>query len=76
MCEVRISHGEIIVSYQGEDGPTVYRGIEEGAGHFRVVCGKNGGKGTLHRFNDDYVLEGWWVEGGSTGMWRVHLDHG
>lgn len=72
-CEVRFQGGEIIISYATDDGHDIYRGIEEGAGHYRLTRDGGGGKATLHRFAGDDVLDGYWIEDRSTGMWRITL---
>lgn len=72
-CEVRIERGEIVVSYDDDDGPVLYRGNEEGAGHFKLSAPERKGSATLHRMPDTDVLNGFWVEGGWQGMWRIHL---
>lgn len=73
-CEVRIDAGSIAVSYDDEDGPVVYEGTEEGAGHFRLTAPRVAGRATLHRFYADDMLEGFWVESGHEGMWRIQLE--
>jgi hypothetical protein len=73
-CEVRIDNTRIVVSYAADGLKFVYEGEERGEGHFELRCAAENGRATLHRFADELVLEGWWVEGRNTGMWRIHLD--
>lgn len=72
-CEVRLSRGELIVSYRDERGPVLYRGQEDGGGHFRLTSPERSGGGTLHRFPGGGRLEGLWHEGGYEGWWFVEL---
>jgi hypothetical protein len=74
-CEVRIGEdGSIAVSSQAEDGPQVYEGKEINSGHFTLECARKRGRATLHRVPGENVLEGWWLEGGEEGMFRIELD--
>jgi hypothetical protein len=75
-CQVRIDDGRIEVFYQDEDGgeEMVYEGHEVSEGHFDLTKRKYKGKGTLHCFSGDKILDGWWSEGGDEGMWRIHLS--
>ena len=75
-CEVRIEGGDIVVA--GRDW--VYRGKEEGPGHYRLrgeEPGKSGelevGTATLHRFEGASVLVGNWKVGQEKGMWLIRL---
>lgn len=74
-CEVRIDNGDIVVAYDDDDGPVVYNGKEIEPGHFKLTVSGRKYRATLHRFVDDpYVLEGWWIEDGYQGMWRLTLE--
>ena len=73
-CEVRISDGSIAVSYNRGGVPKVYEGPETEPGHFKMTCDSIGGRATLHRFAGDDLLDGWWIEEGYEGMWRVTLE--
>jgi hypothetical protein len=73
-CEVRIGEGTMAVSYQGEGGLVVYEGREEGPGHFRLAAQGVNGRATLHRFENDNMLDGWWLEDSYEGMWRIELN--
>lgn len=72
--EVRIDESEIVVSYEDEDGIVIYRGNNDGSGHFALNAPERDGKASLHRFPPDgNILEGSWVEDGARGMWRIEL---
>src|SRR5262245_17892701 len=75
-CEVRIGNGSISVSYEDGGIIVVYEGPEIEPGHFKLTANGNGvsGRATLHRFTDADVLDGWWLENGNEGMWRLILD--
>lgn len=72
-CEVRIDDTSIVVSYDTEDGPVVYAGSAEGAGHYKLKARGVNGEATLHCFAKGKVLDGWWRENGEDGMWRIWL---
>ncbi|MBU0594257.1 MAG: hypothetical protein KKH74_11055 [Gammaproteobacteria bacterium] len=74
-CEVRINEesGEIAISYESEDGYTVYSGNESGDGHYVLECEEVQGRASLHRFPSSSILEGYWEENGLKGMWRIEL---
>lgn len=73
-CEVRITEkGEIVVSYETDDGYTIYKGQEQGKGHYLLESDEPFGRGSLHRFEGSQILEGYWEEDGSKGMWRIEL---
>jgi hypothetical protein len=73
-CQVRISEGTISVSHEEGGETLVYEGAEVEPGHFKLGCPPVKGYATLHRFKDDDVLDGWYVQEGFEGMWRVRLD--
>ena len=72
-CEVRITDDQIVVSYETDEGHTVYAGSENTAGHYILESESPAGRATLHRLPDSLILEGYWEEGGSKGMWRIQL---
>ncbi len=73
-CEVRIENsGDIIVSYEGEDGYTIYQGKDHGNEHYVLECPELQGKATLHRIHGSSFLEGSWVEKGTRGFWKITL---
>jgi hypothetical protein len=74
-CQVRIGEdGSIALSYQGDSGPVVYEGKEIEAGHYVLKAASVNGQATLHKVPNEDVLEGWWLEAGNEGMWRIDLD--
>ncbi|MGZ8243048.1 hypothetical protein [Methylomagnum sp.] len=73
-CKVELDGGRIRVSYEDDDGETVvYEGHENGIGHFELNAPQVNGRATLHRFENGKILEGYWVEEGYRGMWRIIL---
>jgi hypothetical protein len=72
-CEVRIDKDEIVVSYDDEDGPVVYKGKNKGDGHFDLRARKIEGQASLHMSEGSHILEGFWKEGINKGMWRITL---
>ncbi len=71
-CELKVDGENIVVSYQDDDGGyTLYKGKSLGEGHFAVNCPELRAKGTLHRFPDSKIFEGYWHEEGTEGMWRI-----
>lgn len=72
--DVRIDDETIVVSYEDEEGHVVYRGINNGDGHYELSAPERRGTATLHRSPDSDVLEGFWIEDGARGMWAIFLD--
>lgn len=73
-CELVITFEGLSLSYHDEDlGPVVYRGVEHGAGHWRVRAA-HGATGSLHAFADGERLEGYFSDRGWTGMWAITLS--
>lgn len=73
--EVRIDEREIVVSYEDDDGIVVYRGPNDGSGHFSLEAPERNGRASLHCFKNGNFLEGYWAEGGARGMWRIELGN-
>jgi hypothetical protein len=71
--QVKIDDAEIVVSYQDDDGWVEYRGKNKDDGHFQLTCPDRNGEATLHQFPNGNILEGFWVEAGTRGMWRITL---
>ena len=72
-CLVRIGENSIEVSYDDEDGNAIYRGNNDGSGHFELTFPERAGQATLHIFKNGKFLEGYWVEAGYKGFWRIEL---
>jgi len=72
-CEIRIDDKEIVVSYQDDNGFVIYKGKEDGHGHYVLKCPEKHGEASLHMFPKGKVLDGYWKEDGYRGFWRIHL---
>jgi hypothetical protein len=73
-CQVRLGDHRIEVIYEYDPGEEeVYEGEEIGEGHFELKARIGNGKGNLHRFSNGKILDGWWLEDGDEGMWRITL---
>ncbi len=72
-CEIRITEKEIVVSYEDDGEYVIYRGADEGHGHFVLECPERRGKATLHQIPKSQFLEGFWIEDGYKGFWRIKL---
>lgn len=72
-CDVKIDGTEIVVVYDDE-GPVLYRGKDSGDGHYVLESPEQKGRGTLHRSPGSQFLEGFWIEDGIRGMWRIELQ--
>ena len=71
-CWVKIGDGRFELTFD-IGSPPAYVGKRAGNGHYRVVS-PGSGSGTLHRFADDEILEGFWDLNGRRGFWRVTLS--
>lgn len=76
-CQVKISSKSILISYLGDNNvPVVWTGNDDSAsGHYTLTCPSVSGRATLHRSPNTDRLEGSWLDGGYTGMWRIELDN-
>lgn len=72
--DVRIDENDIVVSYKDDDGHVVYRGVNNGDGHYELAAPERDGHATLHQLPGSDILEGFWIEGGERGMWAIFLD--
>lgn len=72
-CEVKIDERSIVVSYHDEGGWVNYSGKNDGSGPFELSADGSDGRATLHMFPNSNVLEGYWVEENTSGMWRIEL---
>ena len=77
-CEVRIDNGEIVVSFDRDDGPVLYRGMDRGHGHYILASAEEEARATLHGLLGSVFLEGYWeiVDKRECGMWRIRLITG
>lgn len=73
--EVKIDDKEIVVSYEDDSGWVQYRGKNKDTGHFQLTCPERKGEASLHQFPGGKILEGFWVENGLRGMWRIYLAY-
>jgi len=71
--QVKIDENEIVVSYQDDGEWVEYRGKNKGDGHFQLSCPDLKGEASLHQFPQGKILEGFWIEDGIQGMWRIRL---
>ena len=71
--QVRIDGDELVLSYETTKGWVNYKGKDLGGGHFELYSEEVDGRSMLHRAPEAEILEGFWSEDGSRGMWRIHL---
>lgn len=71
--KVRVDNGQILVEYLQNGCFVQYTGQEVGAGHYKLTCRQLDGQASLHSFPSSSILEGYWKESGSKGMWRIVL---
>jgi len=74
-CEVKIETDSVsmVVFYDEGDGPVVYKGKNNGDGHFELNSPEVNGQTSLHMSGNSKILEGFWMEDGLKGMWRIRL---
>lgn len=73
-CHVRlVRNGMINVCFEKDGKSIIYHGCESGNGHYLLVNEDLGGRSSLHRFSESLILEGYWEEKASSGMWRIEL---
>ncbi len=70
---VRLTDETIEVAYDDAAGHVCYRGKNNGDGHFDLTAPERNGKASLHCFPDSQLMEGYWLEDGLQGMWRILL---
>lgn len=73
-CEIRIDGDQIVVSYEDDEGVVLYKGKNHGNGHFQLSSPERNGKATLHMFEGSKILEGFWIQDGNKGFWRISLE--
>jgi hypothetical protein len=71
---VRLTDDYLEVAYD-DGGPVVYRGKNNHDGHFNLIAPEVKGKASLHFFPNSNIMEGYWIEDGVQGMWRVRLGY-
>lgn len=71
--EVRLEGDELVISYQSDGRWISYKGQDQGGGHYPLTADSIQGSAMLHRAPDAEILEGYWSENGSSGMWLVYL---
>lgn len=72
-CQVKITGKTIEIGYKEDKEYIIYTGLDEGNGHFSLKCPEKRAKATLHRSPNSNYLEGFWVEEGEQGFWRITL---
>ena len=72
-CEVKIGDNGIVVSYKDDRGIAIYKGKEKGQGHYLLECPERNGRANLHMFPEGEILDGYWIEEGYKGFWRIYL---
>lgn len=73
-CHVRlVRNGMIVVCFEKDGESVIYHGWESGNGHYLLVSNDPDGRSSLHRFRESLILEGYWEEKTSSGMWRIEL---
>ena len=71
-CEIVLRGNELVVSYDDDGGPVIYKGVVTEWGYV-LNCAARRGRATLHR-TSEFQFEGSWTEGGSRGMWAIDID--
>lgn len=75
LCKVTIDAQNISIDYSDEGESYRYAGQEHGHGHYILYCHSIKGEATLHRLPGSKFLEGYWIEDGERGMWRITLKN-
>ena len=81
-CEIHLTENALHLTQTFDDGSHLYyKGQEVGLGHYQVKAEDPYGtsSGTLHRFPDGLIFEGYWVDKNNDrsreeGMWRIYID--
>lgn len=74
-CIVVVGENKIELKYDQEDGQFwSWKGELNSPGHYLVYANYPGSRGTLHHLEQMKYLEGYWVENGYRGMWRIQLE--
>ncbi|MBN9424288.1 MAG: hypothetical protein J0I91_17740 [Candidatus Accumulibacter sp.] len=72
-CKVTIEGEMISVSYDIDGVNYRYAGRELAPGHFELSLDNGNGRASLHMFPNSKWIEGYWVEDGAEGFWRIFL---
>ena len=72
-CSVGIDETRIVIDAT-KSGGWMYQGDGSEVGHFELASSIPTGVATLHRSEGKEVLEGFWRQEGTYGMWRITLD--
>jgi len=67
------ARGMTLVAPDAQGGSVLWHGERRGQGHYVLSAPDAGMEGSLHRFADSVVLEGFWRNGRERGFWRLHL---
>lgn len=66
-----------ITCYNEDDSTIIYKGYDEGHGHFVLACQKEKGGATLHKVPNKNIIEGFWEvtlnREYNKGFWRITL---
>jgi len=74
-CEVLIDKTKIVISWYDDDyGRVIYRGKNNGDGHFYLTSTNPPGNSYLHRFPGSDILSGYNVEEGYDYFWKIDLN--
>lgn len=81
-CEIQFVDDALHLTQKFDDGSYIYyKGQEVGPGHYQVEAEDPYGtsSGSLHRFPDSLIFEGYWVDKNNDrsrdeGMWRIYID--
>lgn len=72
-CEVVIRDSRIVVSYWDDEGVVNYIGTEVAPGHFLLAAPERKGEAILHRVPGGRFMDGFWIQDGAKGFWRIRL---
>ncbi len=67
------AHGMTLVAPDAKGDSVLWHGERRGQGHYVLRSPDAGVDGSLHRFADSVVLEGFWRNGLERGFWRLRL---
>jgi hypothetical protein len=67
------AHGMTLVAPDAKGESILWHGERRGQGHYILHGADARMDGSLHRFADSVVMEGFWRAGLERGFWRLHL---